>query len=266
MDVEFPPNSLHLTYLEPLRKWKILDLKGLLDKSSYPSSYKSFSKLILKLEKKGLVGSLYDPFTAKKYVFLDEKGNQYIGVKDHTKFPINTFVHDSKVIDLIQWFMKLDFCDDFKLSYELTSFHVPDAILIRFVDENWPTTKMAFELELTQKSIGRFLDKMRWYVETSYYETVIYYFQNKNVLLTYKREFKKTYGEKYLGKFLFLLNEQLFSKNYDFDKTLFHTKSGWKEIKGRLKTVSEEKIKCEKRKEKAARPERWWSSALTDLF
>lgn len=264
LQAEFPPNTIHLNYLEPLKKWKVLDLKNLMYESDYLSSYKSFSKIILNLEKREVLDSLYDPYTAKKYIFLTKKGAEYLGEKDPSKFPVNTFVHDSKVVDIVREFLRLDFCNDFEIPKDQQQYLVPDATLIRLVPKQ-PMIKIAFELELTQKSRSRFLEKMANYAQTSYFDCVLYFFQNKNILLNYKREFIKTLGEEKFDQFIFVLNDGLYTKNFDFKKTIIQTKDGWRPVVDKIKTVSEARKKSESLREGMMMPRRWWSSALQRL-
>ncbi|MBG59509.1 MAG: hypothetical protein CMJ16_03525 [Peredibacter sp.] len=236
MEVNFQMNGIQINYLSPLKKWRLLDLRNLMKACNYEASYISFVKMILRLEKKRMVGSAYDPFTRRKYLYLTKEGNNYLGGDDSPpSISKETFVHDAKVVELILELMKLNCFYGFELEHEISAksnFKVgykicPDAILMG--EKKKKKFKLALELELTRKTKSKYLGKISQYLDSSYYDYVFYLFQNKGVLESYKATTEDKFGVQASKKILFGLNENLLSRSFDLAETNVHFKE--KEIK-----------------------------------
>lgn len=98
-DVLLQINPFHLQLLRPLIKWKILSIKECFDDSAYPSSYKSFHKIIQRLEKNGVIGSFKDVWTKTRRIYLKWLGNEMVNPFDWMAHAFNkqNLFHDSSL-------------------------------------------------------------------------------------------------------------------------------------------------------------------------
>jgi hypothetical protein len=223
----YPAIGTHLLYITPLKKWRILSLQELLVKSGYESTYKGFCKLIRRLEKRNLINSFVDPFSRRKYLFLTKEGDSYIGGEENPPSIINeTLIHDSKVVEIVLELLKLDSFNRFELEHELkepntfASKHrtLPDALL--YGEKDNKKFNLAIELELTQKTKSRYLEKVGQYLYSTYYDFVLYFFQSRKVMETYRKNILLKYGEDSVKKIIYVLDEKLFDKNFTMRKSL----------------------------------------------
>jgi DNA-binding MarR family transcriptional regulator len=223
MNQEFPASIVQINYLFPLKKWRILDLKTLLDKSLYHHSYEAFTKMLQRLEKKKMIESFIDPFTKNKFVYLTKEGDSYLGGTDNSPMlSTNSLIHDSRVVKLVLELLNLSYFTGSELEHENKqrgSFNnrtgnIPDAVLLGKKDEQ--KFRVALELELTRKTKTRYLAKAGQYLNTTYYDFVIYFFQSKSLLESYKKNIDEKFGTDSNTKIIYAYNEKLFLKGFDF--------------------------------------------------
>jgi len=240
MELIYPASGIQINYLRPLIDWRILDLKNLMKKVNYELGYVGFTKIISNLEKKSLIGSFRDPFSRKKYLYLTNKGNDYLGGDFKPPAISNlTLVHDAKVVELVLEFLKLKSSYGFELEHQIkesktfgTTYRIcPDAIILG--EKGGHKFKLAIELELTRKTKEKYLTKIGQYLNSSYYDFVVYFFQNKGVLNSYKRHINTKYGSGADRKILYVLNEKLLTNNFVFDESIAH----YKDKEGRLDAI-----------------------------
>jgi DNA-binding MarR family transcriptional regulator len=226
MKQEFPASIVQINYLFPLKKWRILDLRTLLKKSLYENSYDAFTKMLLRLEKKNLIDSFIDPFTKNKFIYLTKEGDQYIGDKEHSPaMAPQSLIHDSKVTKLAIILLELSNFIDCELEHEkqiqggfkMQNKIIPDATI--HGQKNGQKFKVAFELELTRKSKGRYLTKVQSYLSSSYYDFIIYYFHSKNIMESYKKTIEEKCGDTSNRKIIYAYNENLLLKGFNFDNS-----------------------------------------------
>jgi DNA-binding MarR family transcriptional regulator len=235
MEAIYPASGVQINYLEPLKDWRILDLKNLMAKVNYELGYVGFTKIISNLEKKNLVKSFRDPFSRKKYLYLTNIGNDYLGGNmNPPAISKETFVHDAKVVELVLEFLKLHSFYGFELEHQIkdlksfgTSYRIcPDAVMLG--EKDGGKFKLAIELELTRKTKAKYLSKVGEYLNSSFYDFVVYFFQNKGVMNSYRTHIRDKYGLDSDRRILYVLNEQLLSKNFVFDDSVafYKTKEG----------------------------------------
>jgi hypothetical protein len=219
-------NGLHLNYLGPLVKWRILDLQTMLGQCNYSGSAKAFRKLIVGLERKNLIKSYIDPQSKKKYVHLTDVGESYLGVSEgRPSVSRETFFHDCKVSEICRELLSFNTVKEIQLEHELvdrSSFHLqykvcPDALITG--EKKGVKFKVAFELELTRKTQAKYVAKAKQYFESTVFDYAFYFFASKGVYESYKASFKDAFGDKFSQKIMLGHNGALLSKDCDISKT-----------------------------------------------
>ena len=219
-------NGLHLNYLGPLIKWRILDLQTMLGQCNYNGSAKAFRKLIVGLEKKNLIKSYIDPHSKKKYVHLTDVGESYLGVNEgRPSVSRETFYHDCKVSEICRELLLFNTVKEIQLEHELvdrSSFHnqykiCPDALISG--EKKGAKFKIAFELELTRKAKSKYVAKAKQYFESTVFDYALYFFASRGVFESYKNSFGEAIGEKCSSKIMLAYNGELLSKDFDITKT-----------------------------------------------
>lgn len=223
----YPASGIQINYLEPLKKWRILNLKNLMGKANYELGYVGFTKMMSNLEKKNLIGSFRDPYTRKKYLYLTNEGNSYLG--GGSKSPAiskETLVHDSKVVEIVLGLLALKSFYGFELEHNMKqgdgmcfgSSVLPDSLMLG--EKDGKKFKLALELELSRKVKERYLGKASEYLKSDYYNFVIYFFQNKGVLNSYRKHIRSKFGESSDAKIIYVLNEKILSKEFKFEDSI----------------------------------------------
>ena len=138
MDNKMNLSSLHLNYLTPLLKWRVMDLESLRKECVRAPQYKSFQRTIRNLEKKKILEGYRDPYSRKKFVYLSSIGEGQLSLKENpTALSGETLIHDLKVSEITRFFHNEDRVDDVELehqihdkrNFKLTYKIIPDAIL-----------------------------------------------------------------------------------------------------------------------------------------
>lgn len=248
-DVLLRINPFHLELIRPLIKWKILSIKECFEDSKYPASYKSFHKIIQRLEKSGVIGSFKDVWTKTRRIYLTRMGNELVNPFDWMAHAFNkqNLFHDSRVtlylrflaqhlpisdVVLEQEKMKIRKKEDFQkirpdAEFTLASQH-------RSVD-------FILEVELTQKNKERAWEKMMNYKDISEYRCVIFIFPNPTIYESYLRIFDE--NKKEIGKhnYIFLLDPGIIKGNPNLEAKVMHEnketsiRNLFQEIVGELK-------------------------------
>jgi len=216
-DVLLKINPFHLELIRPLIKWKILSIKELHEDSSYPSSYKSYYKVIQRLEKNGILGSFKDVWTKSKRLYLTKKGNELVNPFDwmaHVYNKQNLF-HDSRVtlylrflaqnlpvshVVLEQEKMKIRKKEDFQKIR-------PDAEFT--LESNNKSADFILEVELTQKNKERAWEKMKNYKDISEYKNIFFIFPNPTIFNCYLQIFENHKKQFDRHNYIFVLDPGL---------------------------------------------------------
>lgn len=204
-------NSIYMNYLTPLQKWRIMDLESLRRECDTEPNYNHFARIIRKMEKENIVESFKHRFNGKKYIYFSSFGERQIASsKNPTSISKDFVIHDMKVTEIANCFLKNDWVDEIELEHELTNKRdfrqtykvIPDA-LMKISTAN-PKLEIALEIELTQKQKSRIREKAKQYILSSKYQRILYMFSKPNVMRTYMKTIKETVGDKYFNRFLFV--------------------------------------------------------------
>ena len=188
-------------FLEPLCKWRILDMESLI---SFSSSYKKYStaqKMLWRLHKKKLIEIYRDPWNKKNYIYLGPSGIKELNPELKPHLNTGALYHDSKVSTLGLLILKLDkVFTKLELEHEVkkgknfkeVGEYVPDArVLGNLQGQNF---EAALELELTQKEKKRIIQKAKHYLESKYYNHAFYFFPTSSLLENYYKTLKDEFG------------------------------------------------------------------------
>lgn len=171
--------------IELLQIWRSLESNELKVMLSYDSSDRAFRLFMVKMEKLGIVES--------KRIGPRRSTCYFIGRKNHSLY-VNSqgFVsedhvfHDVLNSKFMYFFIKGFNVANFDISPSLPSASLdPDAILYcRF---RQGIKSIAVEMELTRKSIKRYVNKFKMYSVSESYDLVLYVFNDKGIYSSYKR-------------------------------------------------------------------------------
>jgi len=224
-------NSMHLQFLTPLNKWRILDLKNLREEIDYPLHPSGFEKTIRRLEKAKILGSFRDPWSRRKFVYLSENGEMLVNDSGRKIALSNeTFLHDAKVSEFTKKLLETTFFTDVILEHQIREVgkgEVPDARLTG--ERKGVAFSMAFELEITRKSKDRIKAKINRYLQSDYYDYVLYLFCSKPIWEGYRRFIQEEFGERGFQKVMLFWNPTILSKKIDPNEGIGYFKS--KEVK-----------------------------------
>lgn len=218
-------NSVHLSYLRPLLKWRIMDVRSLMKESEIESHYHNFYRIIRLLESKKVLEGFRDPYSGKKYVYLSSRGESALSLKENpTSVSTNSLVHDLKVSEIGRTFLNDGWVNEVMLEHEITDKRVflstakvnPDALFEG--ERKGKKFRIAFELELTRKSKQRIVQKALYYSESDYYDYILYMFSQKSLVDSYMETIREKVGMEKMNKFMFFFNPFLTSnKCFDSD-------------------------------------------------
>jgi len=232
-------NSAHLNYLEPLLKWRVLDLESLRKECFRAPKYKNFHRIIRSLEKQNVLEGYRDPFSRKKYVYLSSFGEGQLSLNENpSAISKDTLIHDIKVTEIAKAMLELGWIQDVELEHKIhdkrnfrTTYKViPDAIL--YGEKKGVKFKVALELELSRKNNQRIIEKAGQYLESTQFNYVLYLFSKKKLMEKYLEVLKEKFGEGVLNRVMFFYDESLTAKGTDFSEI-----QGW--FKGKSVTMSE---------------------------
>lgn len=209
-------NNQYFDYLEPLQRWRILDLNSLREELPIKPGYHNFAKLLRRLEKMNFIGAYIDPFTKKKFVYLSPKGEKHLSTESNPIGIVNeTLVHDIKVTEITKELLAKNLIEKVELEHQVndkrnfkTTYKIiPDAIL-HFNKNNF-SYRVALELELTRKSNPRIIEKVKQYRNSEYYHYLMYMFPNTKLMEKYKEVIMEELGTESLNRIMFFAHENL---------------------------------------------------------
>ena len=221
MDLKMNLNSLHLNYLTPLLKWRVMDVNSLRKECLRAPKYHNFYRIIRELQKKKILEGYRDPYSRKKFVYLSPIGEGQLSLKENpTSLSNETLIHDLKVSEITRSLYELGMLDDVELEHEihdkrsfrLTYKIIPDAIL--YLEKKGHKFKIAFELELTRKSNQRLTEKMKQYEDSTFYHYVMYFFPSQNLMEKYIAQAEEKLGKENLSKFMFFYHPLISSGDH----------------------------------------------------
>lgn len=209
-------NSVYLNYLNPLLKWRVMNLESLRQECHTVPNYFNFCKIIRTMEKAKILEGYRHPFNRKKYVYLSSFGEGQLSLTENpSSVSKETLIHDIKVSEIGKSFIDLGWMNSIQLEHELhnkrnfriTYKIIPDALLEGI--KNGVNFKVALEVELSRKSNPRILEKARQYAASTYYNYVMYFFSKRNFMEKYIEIIKNGVSEEDFNRFMFFFDETM---------------------------------------------------------
>ena len=218
-------NSIHLSYLSPLLKWKIMDIRSLMGEANYPLGHSGFKKIIQRIEKLGVIAGLRDPFSKRKYVYLTGEGIKYLS--GNGKLLITSEgspLHDAKASEIIRKFLEFSTVDKVTLEHEFSVLDkvIPDGSISGA--KNGVSYCAAFELELTQKSKSRIIGKVQSYFNSTDFDYLIYFFASKQLMNSYRNSINEAISEPLKNRIMYFYNERILSSDYRLSESVGYFK------------------------------------------
>ncbi|MBL7665284.1 MAG: replication-relaxation family protein [Bacteriovoracaceae bacterium] len=217
-------NSLHLNYLGPLLKWRVMDLESLRRECFRIPKYHNFYRVIRSLEKRKVLEGYRDPFSRKKFVYLSSLGEAQLSIRENSNaLSRETLIHDIKVSEIVRALLDSGLIENAELEHQIhdkrtsrNDFEItPDAVL--YYEKDGKKIKVALELELTRKNNQRITEKARQYLYNSFYQNVIYIFPQKELMKKYQEVMLNKLGDDVFKRLHFFYHPELTFKPYKFD-------------------------------------------------
>lgn len=179
--------------IAPLLDFGVMYVSDLYKLSRSTKAKTSFYRLILRMEKDGLLISKKHTDKNKKYVYLSKDVHDTYA-PDLPYVSGDILYHDAVLASILCKFSRLNIsslCIKMHQGVSLNRFAsgvFPDGIV--FTESNEVKKKVAIEVELTRKSKDRYLRKFDLYMKEDEIDVVIFFFDSKGVYNSYKRELK----------------------------------------------------------------------------
>lgn len=220
-------NPFHLELMRPLVKWKILSIKELYEDSNYTGTYKGFQKVVSRLEKSGVLKGNKDVWTKTKRMHLTRIGNELVNHSRWMSHVINdsSFFHDSRVTLYLRYLSEQINITHIELEQELMKIkNFEDLQRIRpdaeftIEDNNKKKCLMLLEVELTQKSHNRLIEKLNYYNKIPDYKYVLFVFPTESLFKLYSKAFERESFLKGKANYIFALEPGLVKGDFSLEK------------------------------------------------
>ena len=202
----------YLKILNEIGRWKIISLKDLYKNLKVKESYVMFTKRVKSLEEEGFLKSLTGTNRCK-YVHLTFNGMKY----SKTDVPLiekSTMNHDLITTTVINKLLDHEtFLAGNIPVYEDGVRLEPDGILHGV--KNGHDFTMALEVELTQKSKRRVIEKLVEYAESRDFDYCLYVMNKESVFKSYQKIINSMESD-IKRKIVFLLDKELSSRDFNF--------------------------------------------------
>jgi hypothetical protein len=221
-------NPFHLELIRPLVKWKILSIKELYEDSGYVGTYKNFHKIISRLEKAEVINGNKDVWTKTKRMHLTRLGNELVNNSRWMSHVINSgsFFHDSRVTLYLRYLashLKISSVELEQERMKIRSFQ--DMQRIRPDAEFSITTssekhqRFLLEVELTQKTKDRLIEKFEWYHQIPDYNFILFVFPTHSLANSYLQLFKSLTSSHNKSNYIFAMEPGLIKGNFSLTNT-----------------------------------------------
>ena len=213
---QISPNDFEI--LTPLKEWRILSTADLKRISGHEKSKSAFYKVVTKLAKNQLADSFINPWTNEKYLFLLPLAHKMLGTEKEN-LPVNL---DQRFHDAIVTKVALNLKDVSKFEEVYLDQNIPKSFPLLektpdiVVSGNTPQAfRLAFEIELTQKSKHRLDDIFKSYSNSKVVNNVIYITDKKTIFKSYI-DFLNEYDSLFnKSKFIFIYEKDLRLKAFN---------------------------------------------------
>lgn len=179
----FSPTERHMEILNEIGKNKVIALKTLYSSSSGKVSYSQFTRVLKLLESHDLVKSMVG-HRKIKYFFLTKKGASYSKYKAPHAVSMARLGHDIAASNILSKLLAEGLFQSGYIPSRVPSSTITPDIITK---TNRPGRQhaAAVEVELTQKSSARIIDKFIRYEESNEFDLVLYLTQNKAIFEFY---------------------------------------------------------------------------------
>jgi len=208
--------SSDLELVESLEKWRIQGIQSLLEDSSYPNSYVSFCKKLLRLEKFGFIKKYLDKFSGKKYVFLTSVGKKHLAQSENYECIAEGHErHDLIAVSILRFFEKFSGVEACLVEHEIKADQkyraknqlIPDGML-QVKTLSLESKTIAIEVEITRKSKDRIAKKYKQYLECKDIDIAFWFFSSPSVMKSYMKHFEFLHTDK-INKFVYILIDEI---------------------------------------------------------
>lgn len=213
MNILTPDN---INVLNEVGRWKTITLKNLFKNIGEGKDYSNFCRMIRKLEKEGYLKGFYENRKGK-YLTLTEKGSTLSSHSASLCDSSSSILHDLVCSTAMQSLLEFPLFTSGSVMESINASVEPDGIIhaVRYGQEYI----LAIEVELTQKSEKRIMDKFIQYSEEDGFDHVLYITNKINILNFYRKilnQMKKEVQEKFILSF----DENLSRKRYDYKNSI----------------------------------------------
>jgi len=217
MNKEFIPNGEYLNVLMGLGCWKILDANKILSTGIVKVKYKDLMKKLTKLEKVGLVNS-FRKGNAVKHFYLTDQGKKYSGKISGCGIDADYLNHESATSRVMWELLKnSELQNGDGLYYDEIKSVDPDAVILGKINNQ--DYKLAIEVELTQKSSKRVVEKFNRYKQQSLFDYTVYVTQSRTLFNAYKK-ILDSLCKRVQKQIILILEENLIEGKINFNKSV----------------------------------------------
>jgi hypothetical protein len=173
---------------------------------------------VRKLEHGQVLEAYRDPYNRKKYVYFNEEAaTRFAMSNDYRKVPLNSIIHDAKVIEIVRALYYSNYVKDFTLDHENRNNRLSHTFNV-FPDASFKINRcgkrvhLALELELHRKNNQSIAEKMKQYNISYIYDQVAYIFPTLSLMNKYIEIAQENIKGDGLNRFIFLHHPNLSHK------------------------------------------------------
>jgi hypothetical protein len=204
----------YLEILVEVGRWKIIPMSSLYRLKSFNQSYQMFCRKIVKLEEEGLLNSILGN-NKRKILSLTMKGLQFSPFGKSFDESEDSLNHDLIATKVVSTLIKHESFSTGEVCCYLDRIDLePDGVI--FGAKNEIDYTLAIEVELTQKSKSRVIDKFNKYVSSNDYSYVLYVMNKESAFKTYSKVLDSL-NDKVSKKIILLLDRNLGPYRFDFE-------------------------------------------------
>jgi hypothetical protein len=213
----------YLDILVEVGRWKIIPMKSLYELKTPSQSYQMFCKKVRKLEEEGLLKSILGS-NKRKFLSLTMKGLKFSPFGKNFDLAEDSLNHDlisTKIVTTLINYKSFNSgqvcCYQDRVDVE------PDGLI--YGSKNGVDYSLAIEVELTQKSKIRIIEKFNKYVSSNDFSYVLYVMNKESAFRTYRKVLEGL-NENVSKKIILMLDVSLspVSFNYIGSKCVFQNK------------------------------------------
>lgn len=206
--------------LKDVSRWKIIAMKSLYEVGEKQISYQAFCKKVKVLENKGLLKVILG-MRRRKVLTLSQSGAQMCPYGISYKESDMEYNHDLITTNFITNVLNFE---SFKAGQVQSIGLDLEADGVIYGLKGYKNYALAVEIELTQKSKDRVLNKLTRYSSSVYYDYLLYVFNKKSIYESYKKIVRGLESEA-TKKVILLLNEEISKEKFEYENSKCFFKS-----------------------------------------